>query len=116
MGIGRNRIWLKLSTFILFSRCRRDVNEGRIHHSQDIYNHLNKSGHLIPQTDITSYWDGTILETMAVRLNARLMRRGRWLVWSKSVPGLLKLNTDGSKSGDNAAGGEVLRDANRDLL
>lgn len=45
---------------------------------------------------------------IGIHFRYRPMRRGKWLAWTIPPTGILKMNTNGSKIGENAAGGGVI--------
>lgn len=60
--------------------------------------------------------DRILLETLAVQIHEPVFRRGRWVAWIKPGSNVYKLNTDGSRKGNAATGGGVLRDSEGDFI
>lgn len=42
-------------------------------------------------------------------MKATMVKTGKWIVWAKLDPGMIKINTDGSKRGEKTTGGGVVR-------
>lgn len=52
------------------------------------------------------------MENLGIPVKSVVVKKGRWLAWSKPELGLIKVNTDGSKRSESTTGGGILRDAN----
>lgn len=60
--------------------------------------------------------DRILLEMLGVQIYDPVVRRGRWVAWSKPGSNLYKLNTDGSRKRNAATGGGVLRDSEGEFI
>lgn len=52
------------------------------------------------------------METLQIPVKHIQLKRGQWVCWKKPQIGSYKLNTDGSRNGQYATGGGVIRDHN----
>lgn len=57
-----------------------------------------------------THWESNILEKLRLPVRAIENKKGRWIAWAKPESGWVKVNTDGSKRGDNTTGGGIFRD------
>lgn len=57
-----------------------------------------------------THWEINIMEKLRLPVRAIATKKGRWIAWSKPEPGMIKVNTDCLKRGENTTGVGVLRD------
>lgn len=61
-------------------------------------------------------WEEICLARINIPITACLVNRGTWVSWTRPSPGFVKLNTNGSRRGNGATGGGIVRDSKGELL
>lgn len=93
-------------------RCTAKYEDGkisthRVFHA--IYEHIYNLNMMHTPKRRPTNWETNKLEMIGVPVKGVAFKKGRWVCWEKPNPGMIKVNTDGSKKHTNTSGGGVIR-------
>lgn len=81
-----------------------------------LLHHVKAASAIVTPKRVHTQWEAILLEKIGVRIQAPVVRRGRWVVWEKPSQNFLKLNTDGSRKRQVATGGGVACSGTRKVI
>lgn len=81
-----------------------------------IYHHLNDINRIHPPKREPTQFEKFCIERLNITVRTVVVRKGRWVNWTKPEQHDFKLNVDGSCKGSIGAGGGLVRDRQGDFL